>query len=76
MKLSDVANQVRIKGHQGPHPRAYHEEVLTRVDQAMKGCRSTTQCRAALVDELAKIARELTTAGTKLRKLITKTPEA
>jgi hypothetical protein len=37
MKLSDVTNQVRIKGHQGPHPRAYHEEVLTRIDQAMKG---------------------------------------
>ncbi|MCY1042661.1 AHH domain-containing protein [Corallococcus sp. bb12-1] len=76
MKLGDPSNQVRIQGHKGPHPREYHEEVLFRIRRAMLGCRDSGQCRSALVDELANIARELTTAGTKLRKLITKNPKA
>ncbi|NPC70661.1 AHH domain-containing protein [Corallococcus exiguus] len=75
MKLSDAANQVRIQGHRGPHPREYHAEVLRRLRRAMQGCQDAGQCRAALVDELAKIAKELVTAGTKLRKLITKNPQ-
>ncbi|WNG32126.1 hypothetical protein F0U62_48230 [Cystobacter fuscus] len=76
MELSDNANQVRIKGHQGPHPREYHEEVFRRIEQSMRACRNPQECRAALVDELAKIARDLTTEGTRLRKLITSSPEA
>jgi len=76
MKLSDVANQVRIKGHKGPHPREYHEEVYSRIEQATLGCRSAAECRRALVDVLTKIARELTTTGTKLRKIVTRNPDA
>ncbi|NMO16616.1 hypothetical protein HPC49_21620 [Pyxidicoccus fallax] len=72
MKLSDSANLVRIKGHQGPHPREYHEEVLRRITEAMKGCRGPEMCRVKLVDELSRIAHELTTAGTRLREIITK----
>ncbi|NNB87722.1 AHH domain-containing protein [Corallococcus exiguus] len=75
MKLSDTANQVRIQGHRGPHPREYHAEVLSRLRRVMLGCQDAGQCRAALVDELARIAKELVTAGTKLRKLITKNPQ-
>lgn len=74
MTLNDHANLVRIKGHQGPHPREYHEEVLRRITEATKGCRNQAQCRAALVDALTEIARDLTTSGTKLWKLITKAP--
>ncbi|XWX16902.1 AHH domain-containing protein [Melittangium boletus] len=76
MDLSDLANQVRIKGHKGPHSREYHQAVLDRIVRAMQGCRGTEQCRASLVDELVKIAKDLTTAGTELRKLVTKNPEA
>ncbi|QRO02954.1 AHH domain-containing protein [Archangium violaceum] len=76
MELNDPANQVRIKGHKGPHSREYHQAVLDRIARAMQGCRGAAQCRAALVDELAKIAKDLTTAGTELRKLVTKNPEA
>jgi hypothetical protein len=75
MKLSDRANLVRIKGHQGPHPREYHEEVLRRLTQAMKGCRDIAQCRVKLINELGRIAKDLTTAGARLRKIITKAPE-
>ena len=76
MKLSDPANQVRIRGHKGPHPREYHQEVLRRIQFMMRNCRGTASCRDALVGELSQIAKELTTAGTKLRKLITRNPEA
>ncbi|ATB26846.1 AHH domain-containing protein [Melittangium boletus] len=76
MKLSDVANQVRIKGHKGPHPREYHQEVFRRIERDMNECRGAAQCRAVLIDTLAQIARELTTAGTKLRKLITRNTDA
>ncbi|EPX55962.1 putative lipoprotein [Cystobacter fuscus DSM 2262] len=74
MSLNDTANLVRIKGHKGPHPREYHQEVLSRIDESMAGCRGVTQCRSALVEALVDIARDLTTTGTKLRKLITKSP--
>ncbi|MBZ4419446.1 AHH domain-containing protein [Myxococcus sp. RHSTA-1-4] len=76
MDLNDRANLVRIRGHKGPHPREYHQAVLDRIARAMQGCRGAAQCRAALVGELAKIAKDLTTAGTELRKLITKEPGA
>lgn len=75
MSLDDAANKVRIQGHKGPHPAGYHKEVLGRIDQATLGCRGPAQCRAMLVEELVKIARDLTTEGTKLRKLITKNPK-
>jgi hypothetical protein len=76
MDLDDAANKVRVNGHKGPHPREYHQAVLDRIASAMLGCRGAAQCRVALVGELAKIAKDLTTAGTQLRKLITKNPEA
>ncbi|RKH17351.1 hypothetical protein D7X74_12780 [Corallococcus sp. CA047B] len=76
MSLNDAANKVRLKGHKGPHPKEYHQAVLDRIEKAMNGCQSVGHCRGALVDELAKIAKDLMTAGTKLRKLITKNPEA
>jgi len=76
MKLSDQANQVRIRGHKGPHPREYHQEVLLRLQSVMRQCRGTASCRDALVGELSQLAKELTTPGTRLRKLITRNPEA
>ncbi len=76
MTLDDVANLVRIRGHKGSHTREYHQEVLNRISRAMKGCKDTAQCRVKLVKELSRIARELTTAETKMRKLIMKDPGA
>ncbi|WP_434345079.1 AHH domain-containing protein [Myxococcus virescens] len=72
MKLSDPANLVRIRGHKGSHPAEYHQEVFRRLDLATKRCRGEARCRALLVDELAKIARELVREGSELRGLITK----
>ncbi|HEX8439603.1 AHH domain-containing protein [Archangium sp.] len=72
MSLNDPANIVRIKGHKGPHPQDYHEEVFERLFDATKRCRRMDQCREALMTELGRIAREISTPGTKLNKLVTR----
>ncbi|MFP2927800.1 AHH domain-containing protein, partial [Pyxidicoccus sp. 3LG] len=73
MSLTNApANQVRIRGHEGPHPEAYHTAVYERVREAVAGCRGTAQCRDALVEALRGLARELLTPGSKLRHLVTK----
>ncbi|MCP3103840.1 AHH domain-containing protein [Myxococcus sp. K15C18031901] len=72
MKLDDPANLIRIREHKGPHPREYHEAVYSRIDRMTRGCRGTARCRALLVEELAKIARELVREGSELRALVTK----
>lgn len=71
MRLDDTANLIRIKGHRGPHPEAYHARVFELLDDATRGCRDVTRCRAALTRELARIARELVTKGAELRTLVT-----
>ncbi len=72
MSLDDPANKVRVKGHVGPHPQEYHEEVFDRLRDAMKGCRSLQQCGEALTTELRRLAREISTEGTHLNKLVTR----
>ncbi|MGE6756782.1 AHH domain-containing protein [Corallococcus interemptor] len=70
MKLEDVANQVRLKAHQGPHPREYHRVVLERLEKALGRCTSEETCRPRLVEELARIAGDLLTTGTELRQWV------
>lgn len=52
MSMEDPANKVRIPGHKGPHPEAYHKEVFRRLGRAVKGCETTAQCRESLTREL------------------------
>jgi hypothetical protein len=68
---NDPANLIRIRGHQGPHPQAYHQRVYERVNDATKGCTTEASCRQALIRELRRIAKELTTPGSRLRRLLT-----
>ncbi|OJH34495.1 hypothetical protein BON30_42540 [Cystobacter ferrugineus] len=72
MSLEDVANKVRLNGHEGPHPERYHGEVAGRLKAAVSTCRTTEACRVELVNELARIADELLTAGSPLRSYIVK----
>jgi hypothetical protein len=72
MSMNDPANIVRVKGHKGPHPRQYHEEVFERLFDATQRCRSMQECRKALTVELGRLAREISTEGTKLNKLVTR----
>ncbi|MFP2934114.1 AHH domain-containing protein, partial [Pyxidicoccus sp. 3LG] len=65
------ANLIRIRGHVGPHPEAYHLEVYERVSRATLTCRTRASCREALTRELQEIARELSTRGSGLRQFLT-----
>jgi hypothetical protein len=72
MSLNDSANKVRVKGHQGPHPQEYHEEVYERLRRAMQDCGSIQSCQEALRAELRELAQEISTEGSYLNELITR----
>jgi hypothetical protein len=73
MSMEDPANKVRIRGHKGPHPEAYHKEVYRRLYDAVKNCETTAQCQTALTRELGKLAEQLQKEGSRLNKLVTQT---
>jgi hypothetical protein len=72
MSLDDPVNKVRVKAHQGPHPQEYHERIHKRLEEATKGCNSIEQCRKALTEELQRLAKQISTEGTELNKLVTR----
>jgi hypothetical protein len=72
MSLNDPANKVRIRGHVGPHPQEYHEEVYERLRRAMQDCGSIQICQKALKAELRELAQEIFTEGSYLNKLVTR----
>lgn len=71
MSVTDPANLVYLKHHQGPHPEAYHVEVFRRIDEVLQDCGPAVRCKAALLDELAKLKGEVCTPGSKLHRLVT-----
>lgn len=72
MELKDAENVVEVQGHRGPHPQRYHERVYARLEEATKGCRTVMECREVLVTELRLLAREVSTPGSGLNKLLTR----
>ncbi|PTL77779.1 AHH domain-containing protein [Vitiosangium sp. GDMCC 1.1324] len=72
MTLDALENQVFLKGHEGPHPEEYHEEIHRRLREAIRDCKTKQLCRAKLVDELKRISDEVCTPGTRLHRLVTK----
>ncbi|AFE04166.1 hypothetical protein COCOR_01602 [Corallococcus coralloides DSM 2259] len=71
MELKDPENIIEVPGHRGPHPRAYHERIYNRLDEATQGCRSVEACREALTQELRALANEAVTQGSILNRLLT-----
>ncbi|WP_375755881.1 AHH domain-containing protein [Corallococcus exercitus] len=71
MSLDDEVNTVRVRGHQGPHPREYHEEVYTRLSDALGRCRTIVSCRDALVEELQILGGQISKQNTRLNLLVT-----
>ncbi|WP_309894842.1 AHH domain-containing protein [Archangium sp.] len=69
MTLEDPMNTVHLKGHYGPHPEAYHQEVYRRLNLALFGCPNTEVCRGRLVAELRRIAEEICNPGSMLNGL-------
>jgi hypothetical protein len=72
MSMEDAANKVRVPGHQGPHPREYHQEVFDRLKAAVATCQTTAQCRESLTRQLKSLAEELQRGGSRLNKLVTR----
>ena len=73
MTLDDPANIVHVKGHKGPHPQEYHEEIFRRLSNSVRDCRTMEQCRKALTAELGQLGQEIATPGSDLNKLVTRT---
>jgi hypothetical protein len=73
MSLDAAENLVYLKGHQGPHPEAYHERVYEQLREAVAHCKTQKQCRTALVETLRGLADELCTPGSWLNRVVTKT---
>jgi hypothetical protein len=73
MSLDDPANIVHVRGHKGPHPKAYHETIFKRLSDATEGCSTMQQCQTALKAELRDLAREIATEGSDLNRLVTGT---
>ncbi|MFL5354733.1 AHH domain-containing protein [Archangium sp.] len=71
MSLEAKENLIYLKGHQGPHPEQYHQEIHRRLQSVLAECRDEKQCRSLLADELKRIADEVCTPGTELHRLLT-----
>jgi hypothetical protein len=71
MNLDDALNTVRVPGHAGPHPQAYHQAVYDRLISATDGL-SGDAYRQALRTELSAIGQEAATSGSMLNNLLVK----
>ncbi|MCY1001858.1 AHH domain-containing protein [Myxococcus sp. MISCRS1] len=71
MELKDPENIVEVVGHKGPHPQRYHERVQERLLEALGSCRKVADCRQALTIELRRLARDASTPGTEIHRLLT-----
>ncbi|MBP9207809.1 MAG: AHH domain-containing protein, partial [Kofleriaceae bacterium] len=69
MTLDDAENRVRIPGHRGPHPQAYHEAIFERLRTATSGLQGAA-FSSAFRAELAAIRAEAATAGSALNRLL------
>jgi hypothetical protein len=72
MSMEEAANKVRVKGHKGPHPKEYHQEVFDRLKAAVATCQTTAQCRESLTRQLKSLAEELQREGSRLNRLVTR----
>jgi hypothetical protein len=71
MRLKDRQNIVPIQGHKGPHPQRYHQIVLESLQRALGGCSTIAECRARLLPALDDLAKQISTPGTELNRLVT-----
>ncbi|HZI12187.1 MAG TPA: AHH domain-containing protein [Myxococcus sp.] len=70
--LEEPANLIYVRGHQGPHPEAYHAQILERLQTALGDCRTRDDCRNRLLRELRNTANDICTQGSLLNGLVTR----
>jgi hypothetical protein len=71
MNLDDALYKVRVPGHAGPHPEAYHRAVYDRLINATDGL-SGGAYKSALQRELQAVGQEAATSGSMLNNLLVK----
>lgn len=70
ISMGNSSNIVRVAGHYGPHPEAYHRSVHDRLVAATRGLNGDA-FRKAFETELRSLGTEISTPGTALNRLIT-----
>ncbi|HYV47713.1 MAG TPA: AHH domain-containing protein [Myxococcaceae bacterium] len=72
LSFDDPANLVEVEGHVGPHPEAYHEQVLRELSDAKRGLQPGTPAfREAIIRALRDLGKRIQTPGTRLNQLVT-----
>lgn len=69
--MNSKLNKVFVEGHYGPHPEEYHSAVFKRLLEATEGLKGKDYIKA-FEKTLDVLAKEVSTKGTELNKLITK----
>ncbi len=72
LSMDDLVNIVFLKGHKGPHPEEYHDEVFRRIREALGACKTKSDCRKRLEEVLDKIAADVCKPGSRLNRLATR----
>ena len=72
MTLQDKANLISIEGHKGAHGSNYHEAILARLREAVKGLAAHSQeYKDALIKALGELKKDLARPGSYLNDLVT-----
>ena len=66
--LDDSINKIALPRHTGPHPEAYHSEVLERLLSATEG-KSGIEYRTAFEREMGKLQKDVANLNHNLNKL-------
>jgi hypothetical protein len=74
MSMEDPANKIKLPGHYGPHPEAYHKAVYKYLDDATANCLNQQECAVTLRQALRELAAEISTKGSRINKLLTEGP--
>jgi RHS repeat-associated protein len=73
LTLNDESNLVSIEGHKGPHPDEYHEAILKKLTDAVKGLEANSpEYAKAFRDALAALKKEVARIGSDLNDIIAK----
>ena len=70
LDLEATENKVRVPGHIGRHPEAYHQYIWDHLKEAMDGLSGLARTKA-LLRALAELGEECVRKGSKLNRWIT-----
>jgi hypothetical protein len=72
MSLEAPENGIYLRSHTTPHPEEYHQEVIRRLQETMKGCGDPWTCGAVLRMALHRLKSEICLPGSRLSNIVTR----